>query len=230
MKNSYVVRDVSFEHLHGVTKQHYHDLFSHLPKKDSLLIGDFFAGYGAVTEHLQLYAQEQQRTIRSILIENNPEQMQRAKSNLREYSVSYFCQDARKVTLDGELFDTIIVKMGIHELSRHEQLQAYKEMYRLLKPGGVLLSWHVQLDEEEQPFFNAITRKKDLLAGYTTMASNRHFFNEHEEYENLSAAGFSDIFRVQAFPLLRNTDRNLSSEFGGEGFKYARRLLRRMGL
>lgn len=102
--------------------------------------------------------------------------------------------DIRNTPFDEDTFDTVVIKMGIHEVSLADQLEVLKEVYRILKPGGKFATWDLAFSSKEgQKIFQDIIRKKDTLAGFTQMVENRWFPTEQEIMDSFEKAGFVDV-------------------------------------
>lgn len=63
--------------------------------------------------------------------------------------VSYVQGDAERISLSDESFDAVMVGFGIRNLTHFEE--GFREMYRVLKPGGVFLC--LEFSEPVTPWF-----------------------------------------------------------------------------
>ena len=97
-------------------------------------------------------------------------------------------------SLPDEFFDRVMIKSGSHEVPLEKQLDLYRSIFRVLKPGGLFVNLGFLFDDiEERDQFREITRIKDRLAGLYSAVENRHFLTREELYTRLQQAGFMDI-------------------------------------
>ena len=63
-----------------------------------------------------------------------------ARANfLKSAPVTFLLDDARNTSLDAEQYDLIVSTIILHELPRSARKAIFRESYRLLKPGGLML-------------------------------------------------------------------------------------------
>lgn len=97
-------------------------------------------------------------------------------------------------SLPDEFFDRVMIKSGSHEIPLEKQLDLYRNVFRVLKPGGLFVNLGFLFDDaEEREEFRDITRLKDQLAGLHSAVANRHFLTRQELYTRLQQAGFAEI-------------------------------------
>ncbi len=125
--------------------------------------------------------------------------------------------DARKIPLENDSVNKVVVKMGIHEVPRKDQQLIVDEIFRILRKGGIVSIWDVMpLKKDEQILFQRVIRKKDELAGFDTLVKNRYFYREDEIKANLKKAGFSKIKLFSPISYRLSTEKRLDEEFGGD--------------
>ena len=104
--------------------------------------------------------------------------------------------------------------MGFHEVNKADQEKMAEEFYRIIKPGGKLVVWELSLDQQTQPIFSAIIRKKDELSGFGSLVRNRYFPTETDTSTLLSRVGFSPVtveHHIQPTLSIRNRKEELIS-------------------
>ena len=116
-------------------------------------------------------------------------------------------------------FDTIIIKMVIHEIPLKNQQQAIDNAYTILKPNGKLIIWDMALDIDTQPFIQEVIRLKDKLAGFKTLEINRYFLRSDEIKSLLSNSGFKKIKKEYEIVSPVITQKRLEQEFGNSKIK-----------
>ncbi|MEE9174193.1 MAG: methyltransferase domain-containing protein [Thermoplasmata archaeon] len=103
-----------------------------------------------------------------------PEQLQRAR---RKLSIPLVRGDAENLPFRAERFDAVLSSGSIEYWP--DPVQALREMYRVLRPGGVAM-------------VGGPTRPRDRL--YRLLADNMMlFYDEDEAIEMFAEAGFEDI-------------------------------------
>lgn len=187
-------RIVSYEIIHQIDEASKQALVKAVDPKPDDIILDGMSGYGAVTKWILDSARERGFTPNVYTVDESPVQVQREEENLPELPHDHIHQcDIRKTPFQDKFFDTIVIKMGVHELPQGEQSKVFSEVFRLLKPSGKFVIWELSLNSENQQIFQDIIRKKDELAGFKEMVIKR-YFPRHDELQNLfQGAGFADI-------------------------------------
>ena len=140
-------------------------------------------------------------------------QIKRAKENLPQIPKSHISTESfPKSHFKNNFFDTIVIKMGLHEVPKEEQLKVLRDFFRILKPKGKVVIWDIMLNNDNQSLFQDVIRKKDELAGFDMLVKERYFFREEEFLENVKKAGFT---RIKDFHTIHNrfsSRRRLESE------------------
>lgn len=189
-KAGFDVRIVSYEHIHNIALKDEKALVRATNPKPNEKILDAFCGYGAAGKNCLI----EEPKIDLYLCDESGVQLKRAKENLSKIPQNHFsgCSFPRS-PFKSEFFDKVVIKMGLHEVPKEEQLKVAKEVYRILKPRGKLVIWDIMLNRANQALFQRALRKKDELAGFEMLVKERYFFREDEFLENMKRAGFSKI-------------------------------------
>ncbi len=210
--NSYQKRIVSYEKIHSIDEKDFDCLVSVVDPKDGEVILDACCGYGAVSERLIKSIEKNNLNTKIVLLDSSELQLSRAKENLKDKDVDFVLSDAREIPFKENHFDTIVNKMGLHEVDKESQERMLKEFYRILKPGGKIVIWELALDEKTQPIFSKIIKKKDEIAGFDSLVLNRHFPRKEEVLSELQNSGFENTkVEHDVFPKL--SVRNRKEEF-----------------
>jgi SAM-dependent methyltransferase len=163
---------------------------------------DAMAGNGNLT--LRLYDYCERRGLfppEVMVLELSRAQCEFAKAQLAEAPAKVVCGDILTMKelesekpLPKDFFDKVMIKSGNHEIPLSQQLDLYKSIFSVLRPGGMLINLGFLFDEvEERDQFREIARCKDSLAGMHGAVKNRHFLTRDELYTRLRQAGFVDI-------------------------------------
>ncbi len=188
--NSYQHRIVSYETVHAINEHDFDVLVSIVNPQNGQTILDVCCGYGAVAERLGKVITENNLNTKMVLLDSSDQQIQRAKDYLNNQNREFILSDARDTPFPDNYFDTIVNKMGLHEVDKESQKDMLKELYRILKPGGKIIIWELALTEKTQPIFRRIIKKKDELAGFDSMATNRYFPTKNEVLFLLRSTSF----------------------------------------
>ncbi|MEN9582521.1 MAG: Demethylmenaquinone methyltransferase [Candidatus Parcubacteria bacterium] len=189
-------RIVSYEKIHSVTESDFTALLGALEPKEGQRIFEGCAGYGAVTERIFNLTQNLSNPPELFILDESEAQLERARQQLAIPAENIIKGDIRFCPFEDNFFDTVVVKMGIHEISFGEQKKAVREIFRILKPGGKFVMWDLALDNETQPVFQDIMRKKNDLAGFEIINQNRYLQSLDELHELYEVAGFERIEEV----------------------------------
>lgn len=210
--NSYQKRIVFYEKIHSIDEKDFESLISIVNPEKGQIILDACCGYGSVSKRLLQVIEKNNLDTKMVLLDSSELQLSRAKENLKEKDVDFVLSDARQTPFPENHFDTVVNKMGLHEVDKESQEQMLKEFYRILKPGGKIVIWELALSEETQPIFSEIIKKKDELAGFDSLIRNRHFPKKEEVISELKENGFENPkVEHDVFPNL--SIRNRKEEF-----------------
>ncbi len=192
IENSYQERIVSYEKIHSIDEKDFEALVSTVDPENGQTILDACCGYGAVSKRLLENIEENNLDTKIVLLDSSELQLSRAKENFNDKNLEFVLSDASKTPFADNHFDTVVNKMGLHEVDKNSQAEMLKEFYRIIKPGGKMVIWELALDEKTQPIFSEIIKKKDELAGFDSLVRNRHFPQKDEVVNSLTEAGFAD--------------------------------------
>ena len=210
--NSYQKRIVSYEKIHSIDENDFESLVSIVNPENRQIILDACCGYGAVSKRLLQTIEKNNLDTKIVLLDSSELQLTRAKENLKEQNIDFVLSDARQTPFPENHFDTVVNKMGLHEVDKESQEQMLKEFYRIIKPGGKIVIWELALDEKTQPIFSEIIKRKDELAGFDSLVRNRHFPKKEEVISELQNSGFKNAkVEHDVFPTL--SIRNRKEEF-----------------
>ena len=158
-----------------------------------------------------------ERQIELHLVDDSSTWLERARMQLPELPQNRFSLSAfPKVHYGNGSFDTVIMKMGLHEVPKSLQVEAAREVLRILKPDGKWIVWDVVLDERDKDFLRDIIREKDRCARLDRMAQLRHFFTEAELISTAIRAGFEKVVKVWESMFPFSTKERFESELHAE--------------
>lgn len=185
-------RIVDFSVIHNHKPEDVEAFVKIIDAKPGQIILDGMDGYGSVAKEILKKTGDLHPEIYTV--DESSVQVERARHNIPHAEQHHIIQsDIRKTPFEDSKFDIVVIKMGIHELPKDEQIKVVREMYRVLKPGGKFVTWELSfLDSETQKAFQDIIRKKDELAGFEKLVANRYFPRRDELLGLLSEAGFID--------------------------------------
>lgn len=154
--------------------------------------------------------------IKLIAMDFNDRQIQQAKNTLS--SNNYDNIELRVWTiietwLKSDSIDKIIAKMVLHEIQKLDQRKALKEMYRILKKWWKLAIRCIDLNKENQVWFQNIAQEKDRLAWFKSLMKNRYFFTWEELLSYAIGAWFSSIQDKWNIPFIFDPNRFLETDF-----------------
>ena len=99
--------------------------------------------------------------------------------------------DARKLPATDNVFDVAVARYGIKNLQKEEQPTAVHELFRTLKPGGILVvADMIAPNRSVQDWLNAQHAKKQELSGRSLHEGKCHIPTESEWIRLLEDAGF----------------------------------------
>jgi ubiquinone/menaquinone biosynthesis C-methylase UbiE len=226
MITSFDNRIVRYEDIHNIKKEHFKSLCKIIVPKNDMNILDLGCGYAACTR--EIISSFPHFLFNFTLMDSSQIQIKRAEKEINltlkktksNSLISYINEDILYTKLSSQSFDVIIAKMLIHEIPKHFQLKAIKQMYRLLTKGGLLIIWDLNLDKNNQGFINKIFAEKDLLCNYVTLFNNRYFYRVDELYKNLLSAKFTTLKKEKnILSTFICTENRLQQEFEGDRIK-----------
>ena len=218
--NAWEHRNVCFEHVHMIDSHSFEKLAESLELREGDRVLDLMSGYGSAGIEIARYGLEQGiNGLHFTFLDNALAQINKIKpgsSPLRNFLYRIVLSDAQDFDRLGKPYNKIVLKQGLHELPKSTQLGLVKKIYDSLYPQGIFSLWANLLTPENQSIFQDIIRKKDELAGYTSLVNNRYFFCEDEALEYMRKAGFTDLEVFARFPFRLSTGRFLDADFNGD--------------
>lgn len=190
--NAYQERVVSYEKIHSIDEKDFEVLVDLVNPENGQSILDACCGYGAVSTRLESTIAANGLDTHLVLLDSSELQISRAKEILKEQNLDFVLSDARTTPFEDNHFDTIVNKMGLHEVDREGQKQMLEEFYRIVKPGGKIVIWELALDEQTQHPFSEVIKKKDELSGFDSLIRNRYFPLKEETLALLEEVGFEN--------------------------------------
>lgn len=169
---------------------------------------DAMAGDGNLCKRLHQYCLTHQiRCPKLFVLEYSRVQAEFARNKLADAKAEVIWGDVLTMTSrDSQLsiqestFDRVMIKSSNHEIPRSRQLDLYRSIYQVLKPGGLFVNLGMLFDDaQERDELREIARVKDSFANMSDVAKNRHFLTREEFYGWLTEAGFVDIRCEQSF-------------------------------
>ncbi len=200
-------RLIQYEKVHQITNDQITALLEAVDLKPNQKVLDGCCGYGSVTKWLVNDLNKNiVDTCSFFLFDDSSVQIERAKENLKENSgLTYNVGDIKSLPYEDNFFDTVIIKMGLHENPKEVQAEIVKEVFRVLKPGGKFVIWELYLNKLTQLIFQAFIHKKDELAGFDTLLKKRYFPRGDEIRDAIIQAGFKDFKENYVFNPVLNT-------------------------
>ena len=169
---------------------------------ESTKILDAMGGNGNLTLRLHNYCKRNNIAFPNVaLLEFSRVQCEIAKKQFEDMPVEVVCGDVLTMedcesgkSLPQNSFDRVMIKSANHEIPLERQIDLYKSVFHILKPGGLFVNLGFLFDDvEERDQFRKLVRFKDRTAGLHSAVKNRHFLTRDEFYSRLHQAGFVDI-------------------------------------
>jgi ubiquinone/menaquinone biosynthesis C-methylase UbiE len=194
-------RIVQYEKIHQITDEQINALIKAVDLGSNQKVLDGCAGYGSITKWLlEMYPKEITETCTFFVQDDSSVQIERAKNNLKDYDgIKFSIENITHLPYENDIFDRVIIKMGLHENPKSIQAEIVKEVLRVLKPGGKFVIWELFLNEKTQPIFQGFMHKKDELAGFNALVKNRYFPRGDEIENYLRINGFKDFKKEFTF-------------------------------
>jgi ubiquinone/menaquinone biosynthesis C-methylase UbiE len=209
MKQGFDVRIVSYEYIHSIKDKDFKTLIDAVNPKANQVILDGMCGYGAVGKALL----KREKNALVYFQDESSVQIKRARENNPNLSTKWFeVSSLPKSNYPKNFFDTVVIKMGMHEVSKIDQLKVAKEIISILKPGGKFVTWDIMLTKDTQKLFQDVIRKKDELSGFRMLTTERYFFREDEFINTVKKAGFKKVKEFHPIAYRFSTRKRLESE------------------
>jgi ubiquinone/menaquinone biosynthesis C-methylase UbiE len=208
----YNQRNENLERAHGVELIDWQQFIGQIVIKPYQKIVDLMGGCGAVASRINEYASARGIPLELTVVDAFGHQLAKAPEQFIRVLA-----DIRNLPFATNSQDTLIVKMGLHELPLEEQKKAVKEMFRVLKEGGNAYIWMPALeDNKQQELFQWLVREKDKIAGLDELVASRYFPTIAETKEYLEVAGFSGIKQYYRRLAKISTYDKLQGDFKGD--------------
>lgn len=181
------------------------DLVGRIPQKQERVL-ELACGTGRVTRHLTDKITEDGVLFATDL---NPDMLEVAKLKINDPKVRWQVVDAHELPFDHQEFDLVVCQFGVMFFQDKEK--AFKEVYRVLEPGGIFLfnTWddvqHNTVSKMTQEVLNEVLGKEapDFLEkGPYSM------YDQKQIKDLVMSTGFEDIIIEPV--------QTVSSEFSGE--------------
>jgi ubiquinone/menaquinone biosynthesis C-methylase UbiE len=147
---------------------------------------DAMCGNGVISKELS-----KKDNVELYLLDNSSFQIDLAKKSIK--NAKFFVGSILNTPFENDFFDRIILRNGIHEIPEDKQEILYKELFRILKKGGLFLNWATLLTKNNREVYTDIVRMKDKIAGFRDLVKNRYFVTKEEFLELIKNSGFEKI-------------------------------------
>lgn len=221
-----VVGRYSQDRINGFSEEFLNRFVAHIGLRDGMRVLDLMAGDGNLSRRILNRAAEQHPPLKLdvTMLEYSAVQAEFARAELAALEVKVIHGDALSMqnlesgeVLPDNYFDRVIIKSSNHEIPLARQAALYRQVLRVLKPGGLFLNLGFMAEtREEQRELREIARCKDTLAGMTAAAVNRHFLHREELEQLLNEAGFEAAEHLEHFHYEIASDIVASQYFGTE--------------
>lgn len=158
------------------------------------------------------------------LLDNVPDALNLAREEFKVHkqTASFHVEDVLETSLPDNSYDAVI-SIGLAEHFNESKVgDLFKEQYRLLRPGGVMVSLNIPKKPSIQILNIWMRCIKKLLGLYTESVGKDYYRNSFTPKEFRSAAervGFTGVYTIWTFPfpffipVRKSTDRFLTKAF-----------------
>lgn len=186
------------------------DLIERIQNGNYGAILEIACGTGIVSKYLPEIFTKGEKIISTDL---NPDMIEIAKKKVKEGSIEWKVADMQELPFDDSTFDLVFMQFGI--MFAPDKEKSFREIYRVLKPGGKLIFNVWQSLEKNQ--FAFITN--EVVSGYFKENPPPFYkipfsYNDEEEIKNiLSKVGFSEI----SLDKIKKNSTSVDVEFAAKG-------------
>jgi 2-polyprenyl-3-methyl-5-hydroxy-6-metoxy-1,4-benzoquinol methylase len=231
-QTSFDRRIVRYEELHAISQVDFRTFVDTAAIYGHCRLLDCGSGYGAFTREVLLATESSRLSgethLKIDLIDESPVQIERAQTELQAWldapGVSLrFVQGTFPDDLNefSEQYDVVACKMVLHEIRKERQLSFLENTHECLSRAGRLVLWDVCLSPDIAPFYRAVIRSKDALAGYPSMVERRYFLTEEEMRALFHASTYRHVTFVKDILYRFDTRKRFIPEFGGDSSRFA---------
>ena len=223
--NAYEVRNANYAIVHSESEVDFNQFIDALAIIDGEKVIDIGGGYGPI--FTRLINRYPGLTFSYDLLDGGSFQLKKSEEKIKvlladkqnDSVVRYMHQDATQLDLPAEYYDLVICKMFFHEIPKKYKKELIKSLSAILKPGGRMVIWNPDLDENDYQFYTSVIKKKDELAGFESLVQNRHFLLNNDFHQLVDEAGFIDFKKLLTFDYHLSTKNRLDEEFSGDRLK-----------
>jgi ubiquinone/menaquinone biosynthesis C-methylase UbiE len=221
--DGYDKRHVDFAKIHGVQEEDLRLLVQALGLQQGARVLDLGCGYGEVSANILAESRRRQISIELYLCDLHQAQILRISKDTQSGAKQIVVGDARRLPFPSDHFDSVVMKMALHEVPVWDQPYVCEQVLRVLRPGGAFVVWGVMPgDSELQDVFNKIMQVKNVLAGYESLVRDRYFFRLDQLLHMLTEAGFEEAQELRQVHFRQSTLARRDSELGGSDEKLGR--------
>jgi ubiquinone/menaquinone biosynthesis C-methylase UbiE len=220
--DGYQRRHVDFSSIHGVQPDDLRALARALDLRAGMRVLDLGCGYGAASAGIVAEADRRGIDIELVLCDLHEPQLRNVPPDLRTRAQQIVVADARDLPFPDRHFDSVVMKMVLHEVPIRDQPLVCEQVFRVLRPGGTFVVWQVMpQDDEVQDAFTDVMQLKNALAGYESIVRDRNFFRLDQLLHMLARAGFADARELRQVAFRQSTLARRDSELDGSNKKLA---------
>ena len=223
--NDYEIRDVNYDIIHGETIENFKSLINILNIQPGEKMLDLGGGYGSVLE--KIVQVKDVFPFHYDLLDGGQHQLNKGKQRHQKLlqtgrpgpEIRYLHQNAVELNLSANYYDVVLCKMFIHEIPEINKQKVFDNIYSVIKPGGRVVIWAPDLNNEDKDFYSKVIFQKDKLAGFESLLKNRHFSLSSEICTYLNNSGFKNAEKLHAFFYDLHTVNRLKEEFANDESK-----------
>ena len=223
--NAYEIRNADYAVVHSESEVDFNEFIEALAIKNGETVVDVGGGYGSI--FIRLMQRHPEINFAYDLLDGGMFQLKKGEVKIKalqelynnQSQVRYLHQDALQLDLPANHYDLVICKMFLHEIPEICKKDLIQSLFAIVKPGGRVVVWNPDLEENDYTFYTSVIRKKDELAGYESLVQNRHFLLNREFYVLMRDAGFTAVRKLLTFDYHLHTVNRLNEEFSGDELK-----------